>query len=427
MSIDPLDLAIRRYATSVAGTRGRFLADPPFSRSEVIARHAPLVHLHPDETHFPSSVDWYLERVGLRRERRDGAEPVLEPGEITAENLIAQVREEVSSGGGYLSDYYLDIPDGAAGHPVDGGDLDGAECYAHLRPTPPGAEPGFDIQYLFFYPYNGNISSFGNFSHQGDWEHITVRVSEDGERALRIYYGAHNAEGEWYGDEDDDGFDVDEGTHPVVYAALTSHASYPRPGRILRRITSFDGLLPDDVVGPGRPWRTWHRVIDVGASVAPSTHSGWLRFSGRWGRPGHLAGSLASGPPGPAFQDWWFDDDGSWARGTITFGSRRGGGTSIGRITDDPGQIVVPRTHASFRRSRIGSLRLDSVRAGTKIRLFGRSGRPSELLSEIRIKRRTPNRLLVDPFARGDDWRYQITPHVRRRRALEDVGRIEIA
>jgi len=35
-------------------------------------------------------------------------------------------------------------------------------------------------------------------SHEGDWEHITVRVSPDGEKIIGVYMAAHGWEGRWF-------------------------------------------------------------------------------------------------------------------------------------------------------------------------------------------------------------------------------------
>ena len=45
-------------------------AKPAFDIARGIERFAPEVHLHPDDSYRPASVDWYLDRTRLRLHRR---------------------------------------------------------------------------------------------------------------------------------------------------------------------------------------------------------------------------------------------------------------------------------------------------------------------------------------------------------------------
>lgn len=80
------------------------------------------------------------------------------------------------------------------------------------------------IRYWWFYGYQSACDAFGDGTHNGDWESITLLLSEDQSSIAAIQFEAHGnhytrlaARG---------GFDVEEGTHPVVYPGKTSHASY---------------------------------------------------------------------------------------------------------------------------------------------------------------------------------------------------------
>jgi hypothetical protein len=87
-----------------------------------------------------------------------------------------------------------------------------------------------DLQYWFYYPYNDWAGGYGGFNdHEGDWEgfHVFFEV-EGGNRPIEppayvCYLGHHSRMTKPW-----DHPDVEKvGTHPVVYVAAGSHASYP--------------------------------------------------------------------------------------------------------------------------------------------------------------------------------------------------------
>ena len=96
------------------------------------------------------------------------------------------------------------------------------------------------IEYYFFYGTNGcqgfsagtgTIFTPGNRNfdwcsfamHQADWEHITVELAPDQRSIERVMYATHSNQGRWYGPQELSFV----GSHPVVYSAFNSHASYP--------------------------------------------------------------------------------------------------------------------------------------------------------------------------------------------------------
>lgn len=103
-----------------------------------------------------------------------------------------------------------------------------------------------DLQFWFFYGYNGPtfiqiqlwVASGGNYlwshtqnaddlncgQHQGDWEHMTLRVDNATKQVVAIGYASHG-DTEWY---------VPPATGRVKsYSALHMHGSYPMPGEML--------------------------------------------------------------------------------------------------------------------------------------------------------------------------------------------------
>jgi hypothetical protein len=124
-----------------------------------------------------------------------------------------------------------------------------------------------------FFPHNDKIKvvgqSFGN--HGGDWEHVTVRSTRQGEM-LSIYYAAHKSdEGVWVKAKDVH-FDArGQSNRPVVFVAKAGHGAYPAPGTWKRKDGPEKFLgIDDDVSVPGRTWAP-SAVIVTGGGMAGET------------------------------------------------------------------------------------------------------------------------------------------------------------
>jgi len=232
---------------------------------------------------------------------------ILDLGQVTTASLVTQNNGGQESGAGTKkTDFFLEI-DGTDSMQDEArrGTLASAVTYAHIRRAP-GGSPKFDIQYWFFYGFNGSIAAFPpgyKPQHEGDWEHITVRVAPDLQQIDSIFFAAHKDNQGWRAAQDVSY----DGSHPRVYAALHSHGSYPTAG------TQARSVLPDDhTTADGPVWSAWQRVVVVGSFDAPTAGNEWLRYTGRWGQMGvAVVGGLTvtDGPVGPAFQAWWHDDN----------------------------------------------------------------------------------------------------------------------
>lgn len=273
---------------------------PPSERpsiEETIERYAPQVRFHPEERYFPSSVSWFLKRTDMRLEVEDGSDIVaLDHGRTAPEVIPAVHVEGAASGGNSPSRYFLQIANNDDEARTRQGDVDSAETYVHFRKASDGSD-SYDIQYWVFFPYSGPLMGgpVGG-AHEGDWEHVTVRVDSTLQKVEKIYYAAHEAEGRWISPSD---VRFVDDTHPVVYIARFGHASYPRPGLKGR------GMLPADRTADGGvTWDTWNDVELVATDEGPRDGYHWLSYSGRWGE----VGSVFSGPYGPAFQSYWLGD-----------------------------------------------------------------------------------------------------------------------
>lgn len=264
-----------------------------------VLRYAPELRLHPDEKYFPTSVPWYLQNTRMRRHRAWWPDVrILDPFEVTVETLISQSSGGQHSGAGSSrTNFFLEIAVNVA--ETRRGRLAVAKCYVHVRRAPAPSE-GWDIQYWFFYAYNGDITTGADFEHEGDWEHVTVRLDENVQSIRQVFFHAHNTESEWRQPGE---FQLTAGTHPVAYSAKHTHATYSSAGKQPRR------FLPDDhTANGGEAWRTWNSLSLVGEREHPVSGNDWVKYTGHWGQIGTKI-SWLSGPYGPAFQGYWNDDD----------------------------------------------------------------------------------------------------------------------
>jgi len=288
-------------------------------RLETAARAvAPILRLHPDDRYRPAPIEFFLPRVELGIwDRPSGSfDRVLGQvyvGKISIDVLLTQERLGQRSASPVLgarrrSDWRVYINQARKPSRMPSaawekfceetrlGLMDGAPCYVHLR-RPVDDSDALDIQYWFFYPYNGVMGSPPfTAEHEGDWEHVTVRISDDG-NPIKVYYSAHDGEGSWYRLGQGSPVTLLDGAHPVVYSAYHSHASYPTAG-IIRRATAIADLPDDKTSDAGPLIRTAERLQLIAIGDVVVRGRSWVHFSGSWGR-------LAS-PYGPAFQASWY-------------------------------------------------------------------------------------------------------------------------
>lgn len=311
-----------------------------FVQDTLLKQFAPIVYLHSGETSCPSSAEWYLQYTKLI----DGSNKVVSNPALT--NLSAL--------GSAPSTCRLELIDKRyrVGTGID------APFYGQVRVI---GDPlsAIDLTYWFFYPFNGNIfdkekmvrilegmlvgsialalnpfTAFaglalvaaipvaidelqkvdGLFMHEGDWEHVTVRLSSDRNTILGIYYAIHN-KGRWYtrpATATRLGYKLSADGRPYVYSARQSHASYPYAATITR----FGGLA-DDHTDEGTQWSPTEAIVNITDAAAVLK---WLKYPGRWGKKVTARLELAelfkqdvrefeNGPTGPATKGTWINGD----------------------------------------------------------------------------------------------------------------------
>lgn len=170
-----------------------------------------------DDPYQPSSVEWYLGQCRLKV-RYDPDVDVVHP---TARQLLMH----------NVPQAYLE-PDSEE---VYLGDRTTAPYYVHIFPGPSGS---IELDYWFYYPYNGPamtgaapfLAYWGR--HEGDWEHVTVRIGGSPYKVLAARFAAHGSEDVGFispgKDASAETFQV-IGQRTVAYSAFHTHASYPDP------------------------------------------------------------------------------------------------------------------------------------------------------------------------------------------------------
>ena len=280
------------------------MTDLKFDLAEILPMFAPEIRLHPGDPYRPSSVEWYLERTTLQRWRGvfRRNEVVCISGERLG--LVAEIESEDQAA------LCLTIPEGPnqersrrGFQPTDG--KLSAPCYVNacFAPDEPDA---FDLQYWFFYPFNGRGGR--HVTHEGDWEHITVRVTNAPMPILiAAYVSAHGMNNGGWVSRGDGELQVTDPGHPIIYSAIGSHASYTTAGVHKQRWPK-----PGDRTRTGGPvWNTADDLVLV--EINGQSPDGledahpWLRYRGRWGaiRSGFSWPFATTGPIGPSQQQSW--------------------------------------------------------------------------------------------------------------------------
>ncbi len=137
-----------------------------------------------------------------------------------------------------------------------------------------------NLQYWFFYAYNDWGNGYGGFNdHEGDWEGFHIFFKLDGGRPVEppafVCFLGHESRltKPW------DHPDVErDGTHPVIYVAAGSHASYPQ-SKLYPLVTLYN--LIDYATGDARTLAHTDWVNRI--ALTDSSDLALLNYRGSWG------------------------------------------------------------------------------------------------------------------------------------------------
>ncbi|XP_071720945.1 hypothetical protein At1g04090-like [Rutidosis leptorrhynchoides] len=259
-------------------TQNNLKAMPNYNQIKaLIQAYSPRIYFHPNEKYFPSSVNWFFENGGLLYEKGKENEP----------RLIQRDGSNLPQGGSNDDSFWLDLPtDNSIKEWVKEGDVTQSSAYFHIKPM--FGATFTDISLWVFYPFNGparvkveffNVSLGKIGEHVGDWEHLTLRISNYNGKLKSVYFSEHSG-GQMINSSD---IEFENGNKPVAYASLHGHAFYSKPGLVLQGSGGI-GIRNDAAKGKV--------VMDTGdrAVVVAAEYLGdevveppWLNYSRKWG------------------------------------------------------------------------------------------------------------------------------------------------
>ena len=306
-------LHVMSRAAALLSAVGVSHAQSPAVSLDVIQKYAPTIYLHPYDNHHPMAVEEFLSASSMLDQSGNTLKSGLTPADLAT----------YSSSTNYLRFTNGVFPtagnDYETGDPIVAGSAAGtgqSNAPVYVKTIDYGTY--IDLKFYLFYAINGfqtfqagiivNLKTqpylfdWGNFAlHQGDWEHVTVRISEDTTKLLGVFYSEHG-KAAWVAQPSLDG------THPIVYSAWDSHANYPTAGIVIDDIIlNSPGVIPlswlkvanittntsggtiaayhqpSPYYPNGITWAPWQNtsqlvLLDGNAATAP-----WLAFNGQWG------------------------------------------------------------------------------------------------------------------------------------------------
>jgi hypothetical protein len=286
-------------ALVVAPWSGAAAPRPP-SLGTLLARHVPILVLHPEENFRPVPVEGFVADSDLQRKIAAGWETVPGPLPLGGADLRLDQRFCRAIDGLAAAPCYVAAESAHASAPV----VYGAAFRTRSR---------IDLQYWIWYPFDdfspGHPADDFWQVHEGDWEAVSVILTTAGSPLVAAY--SQHAKGRrraW-------SRTPKRGERPVVYVGLGSHANFFTAGEqpltppavdqaTINVMKAYGIPVPADHTGTGRTIRP--RLVRVSART-PS----WMTFAGTWGEtqyvhiPGRDPLVAGGGPRGPAFQQHW--------------------------------------------------------------------------------------------------------------------------
>jgi hypothetical protein len=293
---------------------------------ETIAKFGPLIYFRSDERYLMDDPEYVLDN-GVS----------LESGIVEMEDKydsfqLNRVRSLITSNKTLMDDvrkveklskdspdsekykYWLSIDDS-----MKPGNLNRAKALVRVLPALHAMHT--EIQFWFFYPFNGpgrvEVCASSNMCddnwlkevgrHYGDWEHISLLVSNATPPQLISVYMSRHSDGEKFStvgrglvfrsSTNPERILEFHDSHPVIYSAMSSHAHYASAGNhSYKRVYSREWGWPfkmgtasadlfDRTAGE-RLFRTYsrYRIISSDLPNFKVSEPDWLEFKGRWGQ-----------------------------------------------------------------------------------------------------------------------------------------------
>jgi hypothetical protein len=195
-----------------------------------------------------------------------------------------------------------------------------AIVYAHIAREP--NHPGFTLQYWFFWYFN----QFNDL-HEGDWEGMqlsfeaetTAEALHEEPSEIILFQHAGGERAGW-----NDSKVQKQGTHPIVYPAAGSHATFYDSAVYIQNGQRGSGVGCDNTTEPLRELRPQPLLLPEAASESGPFK--WLSYDGRWGEKEK---GFNNGPTGPPTKTVWKEPF-AWMAEQRTTSPRLPGGSIAG-------------------------------------------------------------------------------------------------
>ncbi|HYC82287.1 MAG TPA: hypothetical protein VEB65_10910 [Solirubrobacterales bacterium] len=322
--------ATPKEAVEPSGVLGHKLDEPEEAAAKQLAKkYVPIVMLReqekpPCETsaeqYQPTSVETMLGNPTVTLQKYDETSQKLE--DVKKGPTIAEVS-------GLKGDYFLNLRGEALGDTcVYARDFEQLlleekappVTYAHIAREP--NHEGFALQYWFFWYFN----QFNDL-HEGDWEGMQLTFEsntpkqalkeEPGEMILFQHAGGEKAK--W-----DDSKVQKDGTHPVVYPAAGSHATFYDSAVYVQNGQNGSGVGCDNTTAPLRELQL--RPVTIPEAAPENGPFGWMSYRGRWGE---REKGYNNGPTGPVTKTVWREPF-AWMADQRSTSPRLPGGSIVG-------------------------------------------------------------------------------------------------
>jgi hypothetical protein len=301
---------------------------PETTAEELAEKYVPITELreetHPPcetsaEQYQPTSVDTVLGNPTVELQHGSG------DGKLTTVRH-APTAEQIA---GLHGDWYLNLEGRALGNTcvyarafkklIDEGKAP-AVTYAHIARE--AGHSGFALQYWFFWYFN----QFNDL-HEGDWEGMQLTFEANAPAAalheepseIILFQHAGGERAKW-----EDGKVQKEGTHPIVYPAAGSHATFYDSAVYVENGQHGSGLGCDNTTEPLRELKLAPILMPNG--VVSTGPFAWTSYYGRWGE---REKGYNNGPTGPQTKTQWHEPF-AWMAKQRTTSPRLPGGTIAG-------------------------------------------------------------------------------------------------
>lgn len=259
---------------------------PPNTNSDLMdlaIYYSPYIWFHPEESSYPSSIDWYLRNINITSTYDFLAKSPLNniiyvpqgitpsPGSVNRYNLTSfNSKGEVWFKNAFSPGYTKvpwDINSNSSNkfrmehkRYLRDGNPNDAKIYVYFK----NSGSYLHIQYWVFYPFNGGGAGW----HEGDWEHITVALNPD--LSINAINFQEHGDSRW---KKPDQISY-VGSHPVAFSAKERHAFYNERGS--------HPLQPYvwDHTERGVWWRTENFLEHTGQY---GQRDDWTYYTGEWG------------------------------------------------------------------------------------------------------------------------------------------------